>query len=682
MIIREGQILKGRYRVDKFLGRGGMAEVYKVWDKQRSTFLAMKLLYEDLAVDRVFIRRFKREANTLAKLQHPYIVRFYGLEQEGPKAFILLDYINGKSMKRVIFDQGGPFALEQIETIFHPICTALQYAHNKGLVHCDMKPGNVMVNRQGEVLVMDFGIARMTDAATATMVGMGTPAYMSPEQVLGLHPVPQTDIYALGILLFEMLTGGERPFTGEHAQTTGSTSEKVRWEQVNLPPPSPREYNPKITKQLESVLLKCLAKQPGARYQTPLELLNALERAAGGEKTAALEQPAQASKPKSVPAPTQGWWQRYGGLIGLGGIIVAGFVILFSGLRGDYPVIATTDQSAINNVATQTSTQRIIVSPTKTLTKSPPGIFTPTSTELLTSSPTTKPKQPTYTPQSTPTRTATSQPTATATAVPPPNDGLIAINSTRTGHGEIAVMNPDGSNFRQLTDHESYCDEPDFSPDGNWIVFERKFGQGYDWKIYIIGTDGRNEQLLVEGRMPAWSPDGQWIAFEDPDNDHNEQIWRMSTDGGNREQLTWDSHANRAPNWSPDGSKLAMMSKISGTWQILILDINTFEQKQITSGNSDKRFPVWSPDGKWIAYNTLQGGNPDQIWIVGADGGTEGQLTNSGSNGRPAWSPDSKYLLFNTFVGDEWKIARIGIDGSGYEILSRGGSDAQPNWAP
>ena len=124
---------------------------------------------------------------------------------------------------------------------------------------------------------MDFGIARLTDAATATMVGAGTPAYMAPEQVKGLDPVPQTDIYALGIILFEMLTGGERPFTGDLTTTTGTTSAKVRWEQVNLDPPSPSRYNAQISPALDEIVLKALAKDPGSRYQSALDMLNAFE---------------------------------------------------------------------------------------------------------------------------------------------------------------------------------------------------------------------------------------------------------------------------------------------------------------------------------------------------------------------------------------------------------------------
>ena len=155
-----GKTLAGRYRVEAFLGKGGMAEVYKVWDAHRSSYLAMKLLHEDLALDNVFLRRFKREAQTLARLQHPNIVRFYGLEQEGRQVFMLIDYVDGESLKHKIFDAHGPLPFDQIMDIMGPLCQALQYAHNEGLVHADVKPGNIMIDKTGRVLLSDFGIAR------------------------------------------------------------------------------------------------------------------------------------------------------------------------------------------------------------------------------------------------------------------------------------------------------------------------------------------------------------------------------------------------------------------------------------------------------------------------------------------------------------------------------------------
>ena len=291
-----GKVLLERYHIQEMIGRGGMAEVYKVWDSERMVHLALKAIHEDLATDRIFLRRFKREAQTLSKLQHPNIVRFYGLEQSGALSFMLMDFVDGHSLKRLIFDQDGrPLPAGQVRKVLRAVCGALKFAHGQGFVHADIKPANIMQEPSGRVLLMDFGIARMSDVTTATMVGMGTPAYMAPEQVKGLDPTPQTDIYALGIVLYEMLTGGERPFTGERAEMTGSLSEKVRWEQLNLEPLPPEQFNPNLSPALVEVINKCLAKDPRERYADSLELLNAVELALGDGELVS----------KSVPEPLQ-----------------------------------------------------------------------------------------------------------------------------------------------------------------------------------------------------------------------------------------------------------------------------------------------------------------------------------------------------------------------------------------
>ena len=273
-----GKTLSDRYRIDESLGQGGMAEVYKAWDLERATYLALKVLRQDLAQDTIFLRRFQREAHTLEKLQHPHIVRFYGIEVEDLLVFMLMDYIEGATLQAEIFrTRGHSLSQDFITLCMKSVCSGLYYAHRLSLIHCDIKPGNIMINQHGEVLLTDFGIARMTDTATATMVGFGTPAYMAPELVRGQDPTPQSDIYSLGIVLYEMVTGGERPFTGERAQTSGPTSEKVRWEQIHLVPPSPREHIPAIPIGLEGVIMKCLAKAPGERFLSVLDLSNALE---------------------------------------------------------------------------------------------------------------------------------------------------------------------------------------------------------------------------------------------------------------------------------------------------------------------------------------------------------------------------------------------------------------------
>lgn len=283
------KVLAGRYRIVDYLGEGGMALVFKAWDVERAAYLALKLLRSDLGEDALFIRRFRREAQTLAELNHPHIVRFYGFEQDDLLAFILMDYVEGSSLRAELFRRAGrPFELREARRIIQPVLSALHYAHQQNLVHCDIKPANILMGRDGRVLLSDFGVARMSDnATTLSMATSGTPAYMAPEQIHGEAPVPATDIYALGVMLYEMLTGGERPFTGERARINGVSAEKVCWEHLHLTPESPRRYNLALSPAVEAVVLKCLAKNPRQRYASALELSQALEQA-----DQELEQPA------------------------------------------------------------------------------------------------------------------------------------------------------------------------------------------------------------------------------------------------------------------------------------------------------------------------------------------------------------------------------------------------------
>jgi serine/threonine protein kinase len=198
-------------------------------------------------------------------------VRFYGLEEEDLQAFILMDYIEGPTRREEIRRAGSKgIPLKRIQAILEDICAALHYAHKKGLVHCDIKSGNVLLDKSGKAYLTDFGISRGMEAATSTMVGIGTPAYMAPELIKGKDPTPQTDIYALGIVLYEMLTGGERPFTGERATITGTTAEKVRWEHLKLKPSPVSNYNVGAAPEMDAIISVCLAKESKNRYQSML----------------------------------------------------------------------------------------------------------------------------------------------------------------------------------------------------------------------------------------------------------------------------------------------------------------------------------------------------------------------------------------------------------------------------
>jgi serine/threonine protein kinase len=282
MELKLGYIINDQYRVDSFLGKGAMASVYQVWDIKRLVPLAMKVLSDDLAEDIVFLRRFKREAETLKQLQHPNIVRFYELGQDDDLVYMLMDYVDGSTLRSEINqNRGKPFSAERISQVIGPICAGLHYAHQQNVIHCDIKPANIMLDSTGRVLIADFGIARLSDAATTTMVGAGTPAYMSPEQSKGKKPTPASDIYAVGTILYEMLTGGERPFTGERSEIGGSNAERILWEKLNLEPIPPTQYNPNLSPTTDRIITRCLAIDPVARYQDTLPFFSDIQNSLG-----------------------------------------------------------------------------------------------------------------------------------------------------------------------------------------------------------------------------------------------------------------------------------------------------------------------------------------------------------------------------------------------------------------
>jgi len=274
-----GQIIANQFRVDTFISAGGMGTVFRVWDLKRNVPLAMKVLREDLAEDPIIFERFKREARALRKLEHPNIVPFYGLYETSSIVFLLQRFIDGPTLKEVIVQKSGSsFSDEDVLCIMKALCSAVGYAHNNNVIHCDIKPANVMIDRGGHIYLSDFGIARHAESDVTVMPGAGTPAYMAPEQILSKTVTKETDIYALGILLFELLTG-VRPFRGSEnprEQTGNTANERIRYAHLNLPAPDPRQFNPAISPSLSAVVLRALEKDPKARFSSCQDLLLSL----------------------------------------------------------------------------------------------------------------------------------------------------------------------------------------------------------------------------------------------------------------------------------------------------------------------------------------------------------------------------------------------------------------------
>jgi eukaryotic-like serine/threonine-protein kinase len=270
----------GRYSVIQRVGTGGMAEVYRARDELLGREVALKVLHARFSQDRSFVERFKREAQAAANLNHPNIVSLFDYGADDGAYFIVMELIDGKSLSEILLDEGALMP-ERAAEIAADVAKALSRAHTGGLVHRDIKPSNIMITTSGQTKVTDFGIARALGSdgdQTMTQTGMviGTAAYFSPEQAQGNPVDARSDVYALGVVLYEMLAG-RAPFTGE-------TPLAVAYKHVREDPAAPSTVNPDVPKGLDSITMKALAKNPDNRFSSATEMQEDLERFLAGQK--------------------------------------------------------------------------------------------------------------------------------------------------------------------------------------------------------------------------------------------------------------------------------------------------------------------------------------------------------------------------------------------------------------
>lgn len=302
----------GPYRVVQQLGHGGMSTVYKAYHAALDRHVALKVLHPAFKGDSNFLERFQREARIVAKLTHPHIVPVYDFSEHEGTPYLVMRYIEGRTLKAELAEQ-GPLPLERIVRILRPVCDALEYAHGQGILHRDVKPSNILLSQEGRTYVTDFGLARMVLAGDSTISQdrmIGTPQYISPEQAKGDALDRRTDLYSLGVVVFEMLTG----FVPYQADTPFA----VVHDHIYSPLPLPSSFNPEVPPAVEQAVLKALAKTPDDRYQDAGDLLRALEAASQRAPTAppavegvpvAAGPPSSASPepaPSTVAVPAQG----------------------------------------------------------------------------------------------------------------------------------------------------------------------------------------------------------------------------------------------------------------------------------------------------------------------------------------------------------------------------------------
>lgn len=351
-----GRVLAGRYELRQVIGRGGMAEVHRAYDQTLGREVAVKLLLERFREDETFTRRFQDEARHVARLNHPNLVAVYDTGADQGQPYIVMELVEGRSLQQAI--AAGGLTEDRALEVVADVCSALHYAHERGLIHRDIKPGNILMADDGSVKVTDFGIARAIDNETVTRTAavLGTAAYLSPEQAQGLDVDPRSDLYSLGVVLYESLTG-RQPFAGDSPVT-------VAYQHVQEQPRPPRELDPAISQAAEAITMRALAKNPANRYRSAGDMRTDLVNARVGQPVAAPavlpadETALLTADPSTRGVRTHEQERRRRGLV-VALLVILGLLALVGGAFALMSLLASDDPQLVTVPAVEGETQLV-----------------------------------------------------------------------------------------------------------------------------------------------------------------------------------------------------------------------------------------------------------------------------------------------------------------------------------
>ena len=712
------------YQILEKLGQGGMGVVYKARDTHLDRFVALKVLPRERVADADRRRRFVQEAKAASALNHANIVTIHDIDDAGGVHFIAMEYVAGKALNELIGRKG----LRPIDALEYAvqIADALAKAHAAGIIHRDLKPSNIMVGEDGQVKVLDFGLAKLTEAGglaeddptrtlkaeTAEGTILGTVAYMSPEQAEGKKVDPRSDIFSFGAVLYEMVTG-RRAFQGD---STASTLAAV----IKEDPKPPSEVSPRVPRDLEKVILRCLRKDPEWRWQNMADLRVALRE---------LHQETGSRLAEATVAPAKGrrrW--RLAALVALPLVLAGGWLLWKRGGR-ELP---------------------------------PPRVVQLTSypgSELY----------PYFSPDG--------------------HQVAFTWDGEKGDNLDIYVKLVGETNALRLTTDPARDEYPAWSPDGKRIAFQRT-APGGATGIYLVSALGGAEQKLTDfqatGQM-SWSPDGNWLAVARASSSpgaavESAGIFLVPIEGGEPRRITnpkapgYDIHPSISPDgrmlahaacaatwscdvyvqelgsgyapqgsprritqqsvyfaglaWSRDGESLVYSGSLGAhrllcLWQVGIreeqppqrLDLAGFlayHPSIAPAGNRlafsrglqnydiwryqpggapepfimsslDELWPAFSPDGSRIAFGSSRSGEVFDIWVANADGSNPVQLTNrlGRHQGMPLWSPDGRWIAFQS-QGWDGAFDIYVIDASGgrpRRLTSEPSDEIIPSWS-
>ncbi len=627
------------YKILEKLGEGGMGVVYKAQDTTLDRTVALKFLPAHVSVNEDTKARFLQEAKAAAALNHAHICTIHGVEQEGGQMFIVMEFIEGGTLRDKI-----PFSrMDDAVSSAIQIGEALQEAHAKGIVHRDIKADNIMLTSKGQAKVMDFGLAKLKGSLklTKTSSTVGTLGYMAPEQIQGGEVDLRSDIFSFGVLLFEMLSG-KLPFRGEHEAA-------MVYSIVNEEPEDIQNFKPEVSPIVASLIQRCLEKNAGDRFQSMQEVVIELRRSQ--RKTSRVMR-----EPMSVP-------------------LADSSARLVSGISraADVPAPAQLARNPFVSYAA-VGFAILLLGAIGWILFAPSGIaVNPDMTTRVLQVPFTQYSYP---------------------SLSPDGKWIAFPAADASGKWDIYYMHVNGGEPRKITSDGSIFiqQSASISPDGSQIVYDKPNAEHTSHDMYAISALGGISRKLAErATIPLWRPDGNRVGFiRVPTDSHIRsesdfvEFWTVGGDGQDVRREFKDSLFVPKGGyrfsfcWSPDGKSIAWIRSFSGSSQVLLVrELETGKERELTKGNENIDAMQWTVDGR-IIFSSNRGGNTN-LWVIPASGGEALQVTKGGGpdlSVSVAGSGNELVYLQQQPVGFLWTA---GVDGSTLRQIT---FDQREIWEP